>query len=594
VKSRTSWTGLLVGMSLFIVALFAAASFTTALTMGQRPAADIDNLDSYKFEQLQVGKRDWPMWCGTSLRNNVSSGQGIQTDWEVGKFDRRARTWDPDKSRNIKWVADLGSQSYCPPVVANGKIFIASNNGKGYIKRYPATTDLGCMLCFEEETGRFLWQHSNKKLSTGRVHDWPMQGIVSTPVVSADRLWYVTNRGVVVCVDADGFRDRRNDGWAGEERVAQDEADIVWRFDMMKDLGICQHNLCCCSPCLADGVLYVVTSNGVDESHINIPKPDAPAFIALEAATGRVLWTDNTPGKNVLHGQWSSPSYAVLGGVPQVLFPGGDGWLYSFAPKGDGESKSKLLWKFDCNPKTSKWLLGGRGKRNEHITMPVIYDQKIYVATGQDIEHGEGHGDLWCIDPTKFSDGSDVSPTLAFAADGSPLEQRRLQAVDPEKDEYEEPNPKSALVWRFSGKDFDGDGKISFEEDMHRTCSSVAIKDDLLIISDHSGILHCFDAQTGERYWIYDLYASTWASAPLIVDDKIYVGDEDGDILIVKLAKEFESLTNDDNGKVLELNMESSVYSTPVVANNTLYIATKSFLFAIANDAENDAESDAP
>ena len=37
--------------------------------------------------------------------------------------------------------------------------------------------DLGVLLCFNEADGKFLWQHSNEKLPTGRVHDWPMQGV---------------------------------------------------------------------------------------------------------------------------------------------------------------------------------------------------------------------------------------------------------------------------------------------------------------------------------------------------------------------------------------------------------------------------------
>ena len=88
-----------------------------------------------------------------------------------------------------------------------------------------------------------------------------------------------------------------------------------------------------------------------------------------------MIWTDNSPGTNVLHGQWSSPAYAVLGGVPQVLFGGGDGWLYSFDAAGTPDGKSKLLWKFDCNPKESKYVLGGRSDRNHIIGTPVIYER---------------------------------------------------------------------------------------------------------------------------------------------------------------------------------------------------------------------------
>ena len=70
----------------------------------------------------------------------------------------------------------------------------------------------------------------------------------------------------------------------------------------------------------------VVTGNAVDESHIEIPS-QAPSFIALEKDTGQLLWSDDSPGNNVMHGQWGSPTYAVIDSEPQILFPGGDGWL---------------------------------------------------------------------------------------------------------------------------------------------------------------------------------------------------------------------------------------------------------------------------
>ena len=68
------------------------------------------------------------------------------------------------------------------------------------------------------------------------------------------------------------------------------------------------------------------------------------------------------------------------------------------------------------------------------------------------------------------------------------------------------------------------------------------------------------------------LFRSSWGS-PLVVDGKVYIGDEDGDITVFTLGKEKEILA--------EINMGNSVYSTPIVAGDTLYIANKSHLFAI-------------
>ena len=164
------------------------------------------------------------------------------------------------------------------------------------------------------------WQYSGEKLPTGRIHDWPMQGICSAPVAEGDRLWFVSNRGEVVCLDAQGFNDGENAGPHNDEpNENRDEADVVWAFDMMKQLGVRQHNLATCAPTIWGDVLFVCTSNGVDESHVKIPAPDAPSFIAMDKRTGKLLWTDNSPGTNILHGQWSCPIVGVFAGVPVKL-----------------------------------------------------------------------------------------------------------------------------------------------------------------------------------------------------------------------------------------------------------------------------------
>jgi len=108
--------------------------------------------------------------------------------------------------------------------------------------------DLGCLLCFRESDGELLWQHSNEKLTTGRVHDWPLQGICSTPLVNKDRLWYVNNRGEVVCLDTEGFYDREDDGPLVGEWTRLFETDVTlqasldrarvsdqWRFILTDD-----------------------------------------------------------------------------------------------------------------------------------------------------------------------------------------------------------------------------------------------------------------------------------------------------------------------------------------------------------------------
>ena len=72
-----------------------------------------------------------------------------------------------------------------------------------------------------------------------------------------------------------------------------------------------------------------------------------------------------------------NPAYGVMAGKPQVIFPGGDGWVYSLGPE-----TGELIWKFDCNPKDSVWELGGRGTRNNIISTPVIWEDKVLHQRG--------------------------------------------------------------------------------------------------------------------------------------------------------------------------------------------------------------------
>ena len=137
-------------------------------------------LGSIGIAQEKTG--DWPMWGGSADRNMVAGISGVSLD-----FDLR-------EGKNVLWSAELGSQTYGNPIVANGKVFVGTNNGRGYRPKHPKTDDKGILLCFDSKSGEFLWQLTREKLPIGRVSDWPLQGICSAPAVEGDRMWIVSNR----------------------------------------------------------------------------------------------------------------------------------------------------------------------------------------------------------------------------------------------------------------------------------------------------------------------------------------------------------------------------------------------------------------
>jgi outer membrane protein assembly factor BamB len=448
-----------------------------------------------------VPKGDWPMWGGTPDRNMVSNMKGLPTEWDV------------KTKKNVKWVAELGSQSYGNAVVSGGIVFVGTNNEGMRDPKQPG--DRGVLMAFDENTGAFLWQHTHEKLASGRANDWPYQGVASSPAIEGNKLYYVSNRGVVWCVDTKGFADGNAGPMTNEKLTGPKDADGIWVFDMMEEVGSYPHNLANSSPVIFGDLVFVTTSNGQDESHVNVPSPKAPSIIALNKNTGKLVWEDNSVGKNILHGQWSPPTVGRIAGVDQVISAQGDGWI-----RGYEVLTGKKLWEFDTNPKDSVWPK----TRNEVIGTPVVWEDKVYIANGQDPEHGEGVGHMYAIDGTKRGDIT-----------------------------------KTGLVWHY--------------DKIRRSISTPSIHEGLVYIPDFSGFLHCLDAKTGQVYWTHDVFAAVWGST-MVIDGKVYLGDEDGDVVVLQAGK---------TKKVLgEINMGSAVYATVVPANGRLFVNNRNQLFALS------------
>jgi outer membrane protein assembly factor BamB len=449
--------------------------------------------------------KDWPMWGGTPDRNMVSSMKGLPT------------TWDIKTKKNVRWVAELGSQTYGNPVISNGVVLVGTNNEA--MKDPAVKGDKGILMAFRESDGEFLWQSVHDKLAAGRANDWPYQGVCSSPLIENGIAYYVSNRGELLAVDIDGFRDKTNDGLVKDEKQQREtDADIIWRYDMMEELGVLQHNMANSSPVMFENLIYVSTSNGQDESHVNVPSPKAPAIIAVDKTTGKLVWEDNSVGEKVLHGQWSSPAVAKIGDVVQVVIGQGDGWVRGFEAK-----TGKKLWEFDLNPKESVWPK----TRNEVISTPIILDNVVYIANGQDPEHGEGVGHLYAIDATKRGDIT-----------------------------------KTGQIWHYG--------------EIRRSISTGALYNGILFYSDFSGFLHALDAKTGKQFWKHDMFAAIWGS-PMVIDGKVYLGDEDGDVAVLAADRTMKLIA--------ENNMGSSVYSTPVPANGSIYLVNRNELVALAEGA---------
>lgn len=468
---------------------------------------------------------DQPQWGQAWTRNLVSAETGLPDGF------------DPETRQNVKWVADLGTQSHSTPIVAGGRIYIGTNNQKPRDPRHEG--DRGVFLCLDEKDGHLLWQLAVPKMEDDQYLDWPETGMSSEATVEGDRVYTVTNRGEVVCLDAQGMANG-NDGWQGEGRhmalrgepamiPGPLDADVLWILDMMEACGIYLHDGAHSSILIQGDRLYVNTGTGVDNTHRVIRKPDAPSLIVVDKKTGKYLARENEKiGPNIFHATWSAPSSAEIGGKPAIFFCGGNGMTYAFEPltqnSPDGGTASLTkLWQYDMDPEGPKTqvhrftTIKQEGPSNIY-GMPVVADEKLFIAGGGDLFWGKTESWLKCVDPRN---GKEIW--------SQPL------------------------------------GKHTF--------STAAVHAGLVYVTDTDGTVHCLAEKTGDPIWTHGMDGQFWAS-PMVADGKIFLGTRKGNFAILAEGREKKVLFNTE--------LKSPISATVTVANGTVYLATMKQLWALA------------
>ena len=504
----------------------------------------------------EVNAADQPQWGQAWTRNMVSEERGLPSEF------------DPQSGRNVRWTARLGSESHSTPVIADGRVYIGTNNDEPRDPKHQG--DRGVLMCFDESDGRLLWQLVVPKRDEDPFLDWPKSGISSPATVEGERVYIMSNRAEVLCLDVRGlangndgpFKDeaahmtappldapkKPEPGAAIEPRIALPsaglekllepgplDADILWRFDLVANAGIWPHDGAHSSILVHGDHLYVNTGTGVDNTHRAIRRPDAPSLIVLEKSTGRLLARDDEKiAPRIFHCTWSSPSLGKVDGRERIFFAAGDGVLRAFEPLAEtppeGEvRKLQKVWEFDPDPGAPKenvhrFTSNRREGPSNVFGMPVVVGDRLFFAGGGDIWWGKNSAWLKCIKTTGTGDIT-----------------------------------SSAEVW-------------SYPLEKH-VMSTPAVHDGLLYIADMGRKLHCIDAATGERVWTHEVKGECWAS-PYVADGKVYLGTRRGDFWILAAGREKKVLGS--------VELKSPVSATATAANGAIYIATMTHLFALS------------
>lgn len=452
-------------------------------------------------------------------------------------------SFDPATGKNIKWVADLGTQSYATPIVAGGKVLIGTNNER---PRDPKQTgDRGVLMCFDEKDGRFAWQLTVPKLEDDPFLDWPQVGMASAPTVEGDRVYTLTNRGEVVCLSLKGMSGGNEGPFKDEAKhmtprgaalltPGPTDADIIWICDLVKQAGIHTHDQVEGSILIDGDLLYVNSCNGVDNTHRVIRSPDAPSLVVLDKHTGRIVARDNERiGPDIFHCTWSSPSLGKVGGRRLIFFGGDNGDCYAFdALKGLPSSNATInlerIWRFDCDPaapKTDihKYVSNRKISPSVIMGMPVFDHGRVYVCAGGDLWWGKRKGWLKCIDASKTGDIT-----------------------------------TSGEIW-------------SYDLGRETSCTP-AVYNGLVFASDCGGILHCVDAATGKPLWTHKAEGPFWSS-PLVADGKVYIGTRGGEFDVLEAGRAERVISS--------IELGEPISATATAANGVLYVATMTHLYAV-------------
>ena len=331
------------------------------------------------------------------------------------------------------------------------------------------------------------------------------------------------------------------------------------------------------------------------ENHLYIAGGDAEGRVVycLDRNTGKILWQHDVvdvPGSSGTIPKVSDDTglsastlttdgesvFAIFatGDIVAITNDGKRLWARSLGVPDNhyGHSSSLLVWKdkvliqFDSNKggrvlalnkSTGKTIWDSKRNVNISWASPIIAEingvfQLIMssdpLVAGYNLETGK---ELWTVACMM----GEVGPSPAYS-DGmvyAAQDYARLVAINPV-----------------------GDATIVWENDEHMPdVASPVVSDGLLFLATGYGVLVCYDAKTGQKYWEEE-YNHGFYSSPVIADGKLYAIDMSGVMHIFKVSKSNELIGEPELGE--------SAFATPAFMDGRIYLRGEENLFCIGTN----------
>jgi outer membrane protein assembly factor BamB len=257
---------------------------------------------------------DWPQWRGPD-QNGISKETGWSTTW-------------PANGPKQLWKAQVGV-GYSAFSVSNGRVYTTGNN-----------KDTETIFCLDANTGAERWKHSFDSKLDAKYYDG---GTSATPTVEDGKVYTISKRGLVHCLDAA-------------------KGTILWSKNLAEELK---------AEIPTWGFAGSVTIVG-DTAMLNV----GTAGTALEKKTGKVIWTSGKEASG-----YSTPVIFDAKGERAAMFTIKQG---AVAVKvADGKELWRVPWvtQYDVN-----------------AADPILSGSKVFVSSGYN--HGGGVFDVG-VQPAK-------------------------------------------------------------------------------------------------------------------------------------------------------------------------------------------------
>lgn len=275
--------------------------------------------------------------------------------------------------------------------------------------------------------------------------------------------------------------------------------------------------------------------------------PDDYFVVALDFATGEEVWRKNIGGYHSAHGYGSSP--VVHEGMVIVTK--------------DHNSKSFLM-ALDCSDGSEVWKSPRGDGGKAAYSVPCLFTSD----SGDEslVFHSTDHG-ISGVDPKTGKVQWSASDVFVKRCVNSPV-------------------VAAGLVFGTAGQGGNGDAVVAVRPGTSATQAEVAYEvrkaapyvitpvayQDMLFVWHDTGIVSCLDVATGEPHWRQRVGGS-YSGSPIRVGKHIYCTSEDGVVVVLNAAKEYQLVAQNELGE--------RSFATPAVSGGRMYLRTETRLFSL-------------